>query len=374
MNHTPQLLSTILLLLLVGCQAGPSAGARGGTASSPTAARSQTVAPAASAQLPVAPVPPLSEVRVGILNSGADIPFRLAQERGYLREQGIEMTTQVFNGAQQMIAPLGADQLDIGGGAPGPGLFNAIQRGVNLRIVADRVRMVPGSRFNCLMIRKALLDSGEVQAFTDLRGRVFAENVPAVATTYAFERELRRWGLGLQDVTVTVLAFPDMLAAYANGAIDAAFVVEPFVTLAEERGVAQCWRPTGDLVPDFQLAVVLYGPTFAEQRADLARRFMVAYLRAARDYVRAFFGDGEGRDQLLQLLAELTGSRDMALLARQAALWLDPNGTVNKASLVDVQRWYRERGDLAAEVDLDRAVDPSFVDYALGQLGPYRQP
>ncbi|HLI29126.1 MAG TPA: ABC transporter substrate-binding protein [Chloroflexota bacterium] len=374
MNHTSQLLSTILLLLLVGCQAGPSAGARGGTASSPTAARPQTVAPAASAQLPVAPVPPLSEVRVGILNSGADIPFRLAQERGYLREQGIEMTTQVFNGAQQMIAPLGADQLDIGGGAPGPGLFNAIQRGVNLRIVADRVRMVPGSRFNCLMIRKALLDSGEVQAFTDLRGRVFAENVPAVATTYAFERELRRWGLGLQDVTVTVLAFPDMLAAYANGAIDAAFVVEPFVTLAEERGVAQCWRPTGDLVPDFQLAVVLYGPTFAEQRADLARRFMVAYLRAARDYVRAFFGDGEGRDQLLQLLAELTGSRDMALLARQAALWLDPNGTVNKASLVDVQRWYRERGDLAAEVDLDRAVDPSFVDYALGQLGPYRQP
>ncbi len=309
-----------------------------------------------------------------MLNSGADVPFLLAQERGYLREQGIEMTTQVFNGAGQMIAPLGADQLDIGGGAPGPGLFNAIQRGVNVRIVADRVRMVPGSRFNCLMVRKALLDSGEVQSFADFRGRTFAENVPAVATTYAFERALQGAGLSLQDVNVTVLAFPDMLAAYANGAIDVAFVVEPFVTLAEERGVAQCWRPTGDLVPDFQLAVVLYGPSFAEQRPELARRFMVAYLRAARDYVRAFFGDGEGRDAILQLMAELTGSRDTALLARQAALWLNPDGAVNKASLVDMQRWYRERGDLAAEADLDRAVDMSYVDYALSQLGPYRQP
>ena len=77
---------------------------------------------------------------------------------------------------------LGADQLDVGGGGPGPGLFNAILRGVNVRIVADRSRAAPGTRFNCLAVRKSLLDSGAVRGFADLRGRVFAENVPAVLT------------------------------------------------------------------------------------------------------------------------------------------------------------------------------------------------
>src|SRR5438270_869838 len=79
--------------------------------------------------------------------------------------------------------PRGADQLDVGGGGPGPGLFNAILRGVNVRIVGDRSRAAPGTRFNCLAVRKSLLDSGAVRGFADLRGRVFAENVPAVLTT-----------------------------------------------------------------------------------------------------------------------------------------------------------------------------------------------
>src|ERR1044071_3818408 len=82
----------------------------------------------------------LETVRVGIISNATDATFFWAQERGYLREQGLDMETTPFNSANFMVAPLGADQLDVGGGAPGPGLFNAILRGVNLRIVADRAR------------------------------------------------------------------------------------------------------------------------------------------------------------------------------------------------------------------------------------------
>ena len=46
----------------------------------------------------------------------------------------------------------------------GPGLFNAIRRGIPLRIVTDRARAVPGTRFNCLMVRKSLVDSGRIKA------------------------------------------------------------------------------------------------------------------------------------------------------------------------------------------------------------------
>jgi NitT/TauT family transport system substrate-binding protein len=63
--------------------------------------------------------------------------------------------------------------------------------------------------------------------------------------------------------------------------------------------------------------------------------------------------------------------RDRALLERMAPTWMDPNGSVNVASLQDTQRWYLDRGEMTAEVDLSRVVDASFADYAVGQLGSY---
>src|SRR5579875_1052289 len=164
-----------VLLLSCACQttaapSPPAAGTAPAAASAPP-----TASPAAGSG---SPAPPLETVRVGSILNSSDAPFYLAQERGYLREVGLDMEITRFDGAQQAIAPLGADQLDVAGGAPGPGLFNAILRGVNVRIVTDRSRAVPGTRFNCMMVRKDLLDSGAVRSFADFRGRTFGENVP----------------------------------------------------------------------------------------------------------------------------------------------------------------------------------------------------
>jgi NitT/TauT family transport system substrate-binding protein len=356
--HGRRLLAGLILALVATSQ--PAAAAR-----SPAALTGDGASPptAASAQLDV--------VRAGVIGNSTDAVFFWAQERGYLREQGLDLTTTTFDSAQNMIPPLGADQLDLGGGAPGPGLFNAIRRGIPLRIVTDRARAVPGTRFNCLMVRKSLVDSGAISSFADFRGRNFAENAPGVITSYPMERHLQQVGLGLGDMNTTLLSFPDMVSAFANNAIDAAFSVEPFISLMEQRGVADCWRSTSDLEPDFQIAVILYGPAFAEQRTERGQRFMVAYLRAMRDYYRAFFGDGQNRPEMLELLTRITPVRDLALLERTAPSWMDPNGSVNVASLRALQNWYLNRGEVTDAVDLEQAVDTRYVDYALGQLGRY---
>jgi NitT/TauT family transport system substrate-binding protein len=309
-------------------------------------------------------------VRVGGVGSASEATFYWAQDHGYLREEGLDMEMETFNGAQVMIPPLSADQLDVGSGGPGPGLFNAILRGVDLKIVADRSRAAPGTSNQCLMIRKSLYDSGTVHGFADWKGKTFAENVPGVLTTSLIDRELQRAGLSLQnDVNSVTLGFPEMFTAFSNDAIDFGILIEPFYTLSEEQGFAKCWKPTSEISPNFQIAVTLYGPTFATQRADVARRFMVANLRAMRDYNRAFFGDGEGRDEFLDLMVRTSSQKDLGLLKRLHSTWSDPNGAVNVDTLRDVQRWYVGRGEQTGEVDFDRVIDMSFVDYALGRLG-----
>jgi NitT/TauT family transport system substrate-binding protein len=338
------------------------------------AARAAAPQPAAAAESATAPASPeaLETVRTGVLNIASDVVFYLSEERGYLREEGLELETTRFDSAQRMTTPLGADQLDVGAGAPGPGLYNAILRGIELRIIADRGRAVPGERFNCLVVRKDLLDSGAVRTMADLRGRVIAENVPGTITTYVLEKQLRGAGVRPDELTYTTLPFPDTLNGFANEAADAAFLVEPFITLGEKRGLSQCWKPTSELEPNFQIAMILYGPTFAKEHTDTARRFTVAFMRGVRDYYRAFFGDGQGRAELIDLITRRTAVKDAALLDSMAPTWMDPNGSVNVDSLRGLERWYIERGDVTSEVDLDRVVDTSFLDYALQRLG--RQP
>src|ERR687885_649031 len=58
------------------------------------------------------------------------------------------------------VAPLAAGQLDVGGGAPSAGLGNALARGLNLKIVADKGSTPPGFGYAGVVIRKDLWDSG----------------------------------------------------------------------------------------------------------------------------------------------------------------------------------------------------------------------
>src|SRR5712691_1768948 len=77
-------------------------------------------------------------VRVGIANTSSDVGFFIADKKGYFNQEGIQVLFTDFESAAKMVAPLGSGQLDVGGGASSAGLYNAVARGINIKIVADK--------------------------------------------------------------------------------------------------------------------------------------------------------------------------------------------------------------------------------------------
>jgi ABC-type nitrate/sulfonate/bicarbonate transport system substrate-binding protein len=77
-------------------------------------------------------------VKVGTLSSSSDAPFFIADAKGYFAEQAIKVEFVPFKSSTEMIAPLGQGQIDVGGGGLAAAIFNAVARGVDLRIVADK--------------------------------------------------------------------------------------------------------------------------------------------------------------------------------------------------------------------------------------------
>src|SRR5881409_3647761 len=100
----------------------------------PAAAPSPSSTAVASAVPTATPASAPVTVKFGQVGTISDAAIFIADAKGYFKEQGIALDLQTFQSAANMTTPLGTGELDAGGGAPSAGLFNAIGRGVNIRI------------------------------------------------------------------------------------------------------------------------------------------------------------------------------------------------------------------------------------------------
>src|SRR5436309_1575040 len=137
--------ATLLLataLLLAACSTA------GGAPPAPSAAGAAPPAgPAAapSAAVAVAPTKPPEPARVRITDAQitSAAGSYIAAEKGYFREEGIEVEF-IPTGADQVPIVV-ADQADVAGAPINAFLFNAFARGIPLRVVADHGANLPGA-------------------------------------------------------------------------------------------------------------------------------------------------------------------------------------------------------------------------------------
>ncbi len=316
--------------------------------------------------------PQLQPVRLGIVATTSDVGIHLANERGYFAEQGLTPDFTRFDSAAFAVAPLSTGELDVASGAVSAALFNLINRGVEVRLVAPLSRYEPGHSQSFLDVRKDLIDGGQVRDYADLRGRTLAILASGSTIEMLAERMLQRAGLGLGDVNVVQMGAGDQIAAFANGAIDAGLITEPQATIADDRGVAVKWREVAEWSPGVQVSNILYGPSYVSRNPDAGNRFMVAYLRGVRDYYNAIIAGRGDREAVIDVLMRNTPLKDRALYDRMYWVYMDPNLTLDEADLRTTMQWFVDRGLVERPTDLGVAVDHRFSDNALRVLGLYR--
>jgi NitT/TauT family transport system substrate-binding protein len=329
---------------------------------------------AASAILSTSPraAGPLA-VTVGATSSTSDAPIYIADKKGYFNDEGLAVTVSNFRSAADMVAPLGTGELDAGAGSASAGLYNAVLRGVRIKIVADKASSPPGYGATKILLRKDVVDSGRYKEPKDLKGMKFAMNAPGVSNTATLNALLKSAGLAYSDVDTVNLPFPDHVAALKNKAVDASASVEPGPAIAIKNGFAVLLKSDDEIIPYHQIAVLLYSEKFSNN-PDLAHRFMRAYLRAVRFYNGALKDGhmaGPNAGEVISILSETTPIKDPAIYQSITPTGMDPDGRVNVQSLADDLHFYAEQGLIDRNFKLDQLVDQSFVESVAKELGPY---
>jgi NitT/TauT family transport system substrate-binding protein len=315
-------------------------------------------------------------VTVGAAATTSDAPIYIADKKGFFKEEGIDVKVTDFRSAADMVAPLGAGQLDAGAGSASAGLYNAVARGIKIKIVADKASSPPGYGATKILVRKDHVESGRYKEAKDLKGMKFAMNAPGVSNTATLNALLKSVGLQYSDVETVEMPFPDHVAALKNKSVDASASVEPGPTIAIRNGFAVLLKGDDEIIPNHQIAVLLYSEEFASKKADAARRFMRAYLKGVRFYNGALANGkmaGPNADEVIAILAASTPIKDPAIYKSITPTGMNPDGKVNMASLADDYAFYKSRGLIRDDVRLEQVVDHSFAEAAVKELGPYRK-
>jgi NitT/TauT family transport system substrate-binding protein len=307
------------------------------------------------------------KVKVGTIAAINDAGLYLALERGYFAAEGLDVELVPFRSSADMIPLMGNGQLDVGSGAAIPSIFNAIARGVALRIVGDKGSYL-GSCALALVVRRPLADT--VRTLGDLAGRKVAVVNLNVATHVDLVKGLDAADVPLDRVEAVAIPFPEMNTALANGAVDAALPTEPFLTQGAEQGLSSPLLCGEELNPGREYAMLTYAPHFVENERATGERLMLAYLRGVREYTDAM-RQGVGRDAVIDVLVRYAPA-DPDLYRRMHPVDLDPDGRPNRASIAFDQATLLRLGAIQQPVDLDAVIDSSFAEYALTRLGPYR--
>ncbi|HUZ72003.1 MAG TPA: ABC transporter substrate-binding protein [Stellaceae bacterium] len=317
------------------------------------------------------------DVSVGTIGTITDSGFYIAAKLGYFKDEGLNVTFTRFDNAGEMIPSLGRGQLDVGSGAVPVGLYNAVERGIGIKIVADKARNATGYPLGAFMVRKALITSGKFKTLHDLKGLRIAIVDRGNSEEWLLSRVLARAGLTFSDVKVVHLPFVEQPAAFANGAIDASVSAEPAVTRIVESGAGVAYEPESDFAPGgiMESAVTIFSDEFRTKRPKVAERFLRALVRAFRFYQGAVEGGhlvGPNADVVISALTEYSNLKDPKLFRKIGAFAVDPNGELDLHALQTVWDFFKDTGQISGKVKVSDVVDMSLVKAAAASLGPYR--
>ncbi len=306
-------------------------------------------------------------VRVGSVRSLAALATTIAIEKGYFREAGIKVELTQLDTSTDSLAAVAQNRLQIVGGGLSAAYFNAVDKKLPVTVAFDRVSSPLGHK---LLIRADLKD--KIKSVADLKGRPLASNSRGSITNYEIGKILATVGLNFKDVDLKFIPFSQVAVAFANKAVDAAFVIPPFAAQIVDRGLGTVVADPDDFVTPrpMTIAVAFINTDWAAKNDALVKRYFVAHMRGVRDYCQAYHG-GPNRAEVVDMAIRSGIERRPEILHKYPWPARNADGRINVASMLDIQAFFVQAGLSLRNLPADKLLTDTYVEHANKTLGPF---
>ncbi|MEX1093538.1 MAG: ABC transporter substrate-binding protein [Acidimicrobiia bacterium] len=289
-------------------------------------------------------------------------PYYIGLEEGYFEHFGIDIELVEFTVQEEILPALSSGQVDVSSGLVSAGMFNAIARGADIKITADKGYVDPDGCINWSVLgRKDLVESGGLESADQLAGMT-VNIVPATWLEYYLSVVLAEGDVTLDDIEKVNISSPAVPDALDSAQIDVAVNAEPWVTRLGAAGHVPVLGLPQELTPGESGAVQLYGPTLLGENQEAGIRFMAGYLKAVEQYAE---GPTKRNLEIISEFSQLPED----LLSEMCWPAINPSGDVAVDGVMAFQDFAVERGYLDEVVQPEQFMNDSFLTAARELLG-----
>lgn len=215
----------------------------------------------------------LVEVTVGVIPIVDVAPIYLGKEKGFFEAQGLDVTLELAQGGAAIVPAVVSGEYEFGFSNVTSLLVGA-SKGVPVKVVGpgNFTTGEPGNDFGGVV---AGADSG-IEDTADLAGATVAVNTLNNIGDSTVRHVVAEAGGDPDDVEFVEMGFPDMPAAVANGDVDAAWILEPFLTIAQDQGAALVSSNYAETDPELMIAAYFTSDQLVAEQPETLDAFRAA--------------------------------------------------------------------------------------------------
>ncbi|MBI5590775.1 MAG: ABC transporter substrate-binding protein [Deltaproteobacteria bacterium] len=313
-----------------------------------------------------------TKLNVGVLKLTSSAPVFIGIEKGFFKDEGLNIELQWFEAAQPIAVATASNKVEVGATGITAGLFNMVAGGQKLLIVADKGRESKGYSSSAVLVNTEQWNKG-VKKIKDLKGKKIGITQIGSTFHYMIGRLLEADGLTLKDVELVPLSkISALMASLQSQQVDAVILNEPNITKVLKDGYGKLIIQVGDVM-DYQTSGIFFSPDFAKNSRANAVKFLKGYIKATRYYYDAVLtkkGEkavpGKNYDEVIGIISKYTGTPVEDV--KNGLPNMDRDGKLLEEDIQTQIDWYVANQMIEKTISSKEVTDATLWEAALQQL------
>lgn len=309
-----------------------------------------------------------TQVNVGALRLASQAPTFIAFEKGYFKDEGLQVELKYFDAANALSVAVAGGDVQYGTTAITGSLFNLAEKGA-VKVIAGSLSEAPDVPGAVILASNKAYEAGLTDP-SKLSGKTFGATTAGSSFHYMLAQIAAAEGVDMKSVQLKPLQkLGAVVGALGSGQIDA-WVIQPSVAgkmIAD--GAAQKIGDYNAYDPDYQVTAVFTATANTTDERATTEAFLRALSRGADDYNAAFV-DKTAEPADVDALVGMVHKHISPDMPREEFAPTVTNGSmrVNKGLALSVTSvgkqldFLKAEGLVADAITVDMLVDPSFVE------------
>jgi len=307
-------------------------------------------------------------IRVGALRFTSHASSFVAFERGYFKDQGLNVEFKFFKAAQPMAVAIASGDVDFGVTAVSGGLINLAGKGA-IKVIGGVLHEEKGIDGQMIIASKKAIDAG-LKTPADLKGRTFGITQTGSSFHYMAHKIAQKEGFLVSDIKLKPLQkVGAIIGALKSGQIDAWSIVPHIAKGLSKSPKIEIIGKISDYIPDYQVTTVFTSASIAKNNPKLVKSFLTAFSKGTDDFNAALVdktaGDKASEDMVKLIHKYVYASKPYAKAApsiRNGAMRINKNAKLDMASLKDQLDWFKSEKLVKQNITMEMLVDTSYVE------------